>query len=553
MVIDELLVRIGGDAAGIEAVLKSALRNFTSTIDSINKESVDWTSIFTRLVSPGMISGFASMFAIAINQLVGFNNAVTDLSNVAAPATNTLSNSINQTTGEVYQLAETAGVSLGDATAAFNAFVKAGLDASAAQYAVIQSAGIARDTHQDLATVVGELSSLFRDWGVTTIPQVTDALTNLVNAAQKGQFSFDELVQTITSEGANLRDKTNIGVVADNLAALSTQSGMTKDDIISDFHAIAEGAANPLSDMSILVGKAGLSMTGPDGLIHAFEAVKARLDTFPESVRQDIGRGMGLTSLAVTDFEKTTIGSFDRAADAAKKIRDNLVPLVDDLAAHESDFAKLVEDWNRFSVILASLTIPSLLPGLHDVLSTIDKDLSSLQKLLSGNASETDWGGAAGAVGVGASGLAGALTGGAAGAGIGSLLGPWGTVGGGLIGAIAGFFGGTTIGATLQKSYTDILTNILGTPNTGADSINKILRNSNAGFSDSVLNRIDKSAEQSGLVDALITALGHGTNAGNTQTFNQAFNLSLPQNATSISAKDLAIYLYQQFQSGAAK
>lgn len=371
-VIDDLQILLTADATGFENVLKRATQSVIGTVNNINGEEVDWTAIFTGGISSAVLAAVAGTFASAIAQAVAFNNAAANINNVATPAVESFNSSLTNTSGQIYSLAESAGLTLGDTATAFNAFSKAGLDSAAATAAVSDAAGIARDTGESLSTVVGELVNLFQQWGVTNTDQVTASLTGLVNASQNGKFSFDELASAIADQGPLLKGKTNISDVAINLAALSTQSGLTKSDILTTFSAISEGAASQLSPMSLLIGNvSGAISSGPNGLITAFTMIENKVQQWGPSVSQILTANMGISAGVITDFGITSVTAFNNAAAAADNLEKHLVPLQKDLSDNEPAMSKLGADWNKFKDILASLVIPPTIQMLTDFVSIL--------------------------------------------------------------------------------------------------------------------------------------------------------------------------------------
>src|SRR5579872_6427597 len=191
MALDVLEILIEADARGLETQLKRAGDKIVDFVEKMNSQTVNWESIIAGSLNTAIISGIAATFALAIEQTVAFQNSVMNMNNVATPATQSFADSLNQIGGQAYQLAQSSGQGIGDAASAFEAFSKAGLDSAAATYAVNEASGIAYATNQSFSTVVSELVGLFQNWGVTTTPQVTSALTGLANAAQNGKFTFE--------------------------------------------------------------------------------------------------------------------------------------------------------------------------------------------------------------------------------------------------------------------------------------------------------------------------------------------------------------------------
>lgn len=352
------------DVTSIEGSMRRAIAVVTGAVQDINKQEVNWTSILTRTVTPAIIGSIAAQFALAIANFTQFQNAAMNLNNVVGPATKGFSGSVADLGDKTFDLANTAGVSLGDATSAFQQFAKAGLDTTAAYKATIEAAGIARTTGQSLGEVTTELVALFENWGIHTLPQVEDALTGLANAASQGQFTFQELVSTISDKGAELSGKTDIKNVALQLAALSTQSGMTKTSIIDDFNTIANASADPLNRMNLLVGDMSKYITsGPDGLITAFSAIKAHIDAWGPAVRATLGAEIGLSAADVRQFEHTTKDAFTNAAATTDLMRSHLTDLNTLIEKNTTALEKLNMQWNRFqNNIIAGIEMMSKVP-----------------------------------------------------------------------------------------------------------------------------------------------------------------------------------------------
>jgi hypothetical protein len=389
--LDTLTILIEADSRGLESQLKSGLTKVSSFIDTMNSQQVNWQSILAGSLDASIISGVAASFAEAISQAVQFQSAALNLNNTGGGAADNLSGSLGSLSGSMTDLAQNSGASLGDATSAFEAFTKAGLDSAAANTAVTDAAGIARDTGESLASVVTELVPLFQNWGVTTTTGVTDALTGMVNAAQNGQFSFDELASTISSQGGNLEGKTDIKDVAIDLATLSTQSGLSKSAITDAFTAIGNSATDQLSQMNILsggIGKISADITsGRNGLITAFTNIKTTLDSFPQSVQTNIGNSMGLATATVGKFSTSSVKDFKDTMIAAQNLDNNLKDLTTDLALHETQVNKVQVAWNDVITELDKFIVPAGLNAISTIFTTIAGALSEINHLISAGSS----------------------------------------------------------------------------------------------------------------------------------------------------------------------
>lgn len=375
--IGDLVINIVADSKQATTVLKSFSDTVSNTIDKVNNGGLDWQKILAGSLDLSIISGIASTFALAIEQAVQFQNATMNMNNVVTPATTALAGSIGQIGGQAYNLAESSGQSLGDAASAFEAFSKAGLDSAAATTAVNEASQIAYATGEDYKAVVTELVGLFQNWGVTSAPQVTAALTGLANASQNGKFSFDELIAAMSPQGSVLSTKTNISDTAISLATLSTQSGLTKDAIIDTFAQIStaasQGLANPINN---LVGSMSKTIsTGPDGLITAFQKIGSFINQSGPNMAGIWGQSIGIMQGDVSSFENTTKTSFANTATAANTLNGHLKTLGDITSTNTSEATKLSIAWKDFITKMDTFVLPPALKLLEITLDDINASI----------------------------------------------------------------------------------------------------------------------------------------------------------------------------------
>lgn len=368
---------IEGDASGLTSKLRTALDTVQGTVSKMNDQSVNWDSILAKTISPTIIGAVAATFANAIAQYTNFQNAATNLNNIGGAATDAFASSVGQAGGAAYTLAKQAGQSLGDTAASYNAFLKAGLDSAAATQAVSDASGIAYTTGQSLADVTSQLTVLFNNWGITTAPQVTDAMTGLANAAKDGEFSFNELVAAISPQGQYLQAKTNISDIALNLASLSTQSGLSKDSILNTFQAVSSATGLTAITMNTAFSGAATAIsTGPFGLITAFEDIKKSVDKEGPLVAQSFGSQVGIMTSTISGFEKTTKQAFDNSAVALATAYQNLTPFDQLIENNLTSSEKLSKSWANFKTDIAEFILPPAITALQNALDDISSIVS---------------------------------------------------------------------------------------------------------------------------------------------------------------------------------
>ena len=377
-------ILIEGDASGLTSVMKNAVSTVVSNVNKMNDQQVNWDSILTSTLSGTVIATVAATMANAIAQYANFTSAAVNLNNIATPATAAFANSITTAGGQAYTMAQSAGQSLGDTASSYEAFSKAGLDSAAATTAVSDASGIAYATGESYTSVVSELVNLFQQWGVTTTPQVTAALTGLTNAAQNGKFSFDELVATLTPQGQLLQTKTNISDTATSLATLSAKTGLAKATIVDTFNAISaasQSGSQAAITMSAGFGGAATAITtGPTGLITAFSDIKSSIDKEGPLVANSFGSQVGIMGTDVAGFGDASTKGFGAAQTAAATLQSTLIPLSTILENSTSPASKLASAWNNFKNSMAEFVLPSAFSVLTGSLEELNTLITSAGK-----------------------------------------------------------------------------------------------------------------------------------------------------------------------------
>ena len=326
-VLENLEILFTADSSQLESVLKHSTDTVIRGVEKMNDQSVDWTSILSKSISPAIITGIASMFANAIVQYTQFQQSAMNLNNVGTQATSDFASSINEMGRSAYSLAQSAGSSLGDATQSFESFSKAGLDSEAAMSATTAAAGIARETGQSMSDVVSELVTLFENWGVKTLPQVNSALDGLTNSASLGQFSLQDLMSLLSESGPLLKGSTNIATVAVNLQEMTNAAGQSKSSVSQMFSTFLEGFSNTSSNLNIFLG--GMSsiknMLGEGGLIPIFEKITDKVNTFGNNTGL-AAQVLGISAQTAQIFGEVSDGAYKKAEKASDDALSHLTP-----------------------------------------------------------------------------------------------------------------------------------------------------------------------------------------------------------------------------------
>jgi hypothetical protein len=369
MVLDTLEILIEADASGLATQLKKATTSISSFVDQMNSQQINWTSILASTISPAIISGIASSFAIAISSAVNFQNAMT---NVGNNTQDTMGQSTSQIDNAITGLAENTGQNLSDTASAYQAFNKLLNDSAGAQDATTAASQLAFAAHMSLNDVVKMLIPLFQSWNIQTGSQAVDAMTGLANAAGKGQFTLSGLVDTLEKGGQVLSKNTDISTTAFQIQDLSTKAGESVPKVQAMFDEVVKDANNAQSPLTLMVGgieKVGSTIAG-EGVIGAIRLFGDRITS------------LGPIAAASLGIVQT---SFDAFGTTNKKVTDQVeadtpkwLASLQSLGALEEQnittTQKFEKAWNKLATVLgAKVGIPVL-----DYLTQVMGGLSSL-------------------------------------------------------------------------------------------------------------------------------------------------------------------------------
>lgn len=501
MILDELTIMIEADARGIESTLKKTLGIVSGTIGQMNKQEVDWTSIFTRAISPAIISGVASVFALAISQSLAFQQSM-----------NTTGTAAGESAGQIAQTGQ----------AALNMSANLGQSAGNIANTMLQVSSIFGANTQDTKDVTQAMSELadsgfgslnditqstivlFKEFGVTTRSQAIDMLTSLMHAAQGAKESipaiaqqFGQFAPALVAAGASV--KSFNGLIA-SFGGIIESAGLPAAN--AQFTALASSANNVVGPMELL----GVSsLPGIKSAIQNGDLV-GLLDKTATKLH-DMGSNAYLVATAF-GFSKDQIDQFNiRAKNFPQVDKDTKAIAVSTQsiadAWNQSDNAirEFTKLWNNLASIMTSGPISEFLTlfakGLNDDLN-IMKSMASIEfQGLKKDATDLV-----------------ALTTGQAGSNLYDLTHP---------------------PVPTQPTISTL------------DQINSKL--SGIGISNKNISNIDTVAKNGNSLDYLLSALTGGISTPNSSQYNNiktSFNLTLPN--APVSAKDLANLLYAKFQ-----
>ena len=456
-VIDTLTVLINGDAKGIEATMKQAVSYATGAVNSINKQEVDWTSIFSRTVSPAIIEGVASMFAFAIEQSLQFQQAL----NTAGTAAGESSSQIAQTGQSALGLSTQVTSSASDiANAMLQVSSTFGTNTDATNQVVAAMSQLADSGFGNLNDIVSTSMELFKQWGVTTSSQAVSVLTSLMHGAEAAKESipslgqqFLELTPSFITAGLKLNDFNTI------LSGFSAEiQTVGQADATAVFNELAKGANDAGQPMAYLTGGVEAvrkSLKDNGGL----SAIQTLASVFSSRWSDDVGMiaaKLGLSQQSISGII-TSGRDFPTLATNEKAVATNAQSIADAFSEADTSIKDLMKILNTMKAI--AIDVGGIIP-FQSLLKTILQDLQGVQDLFV-HFNLGNFGKLLSALGIGGTTIGGAAAGGTLGAEIGAIGGPLGALIGGGIGGLIGGVGGALGGASIQNQATTNTNSIL--------------------------------------------------------------------------------------------
>lgn len=491
-VIDTLQILVEADAKGIEQVLKKVLTQATGTVNAINKQEVDWTSIFTRSVSPAIIGAIASTFAFAISQSMQFQQAMNQTGTAAGQSAlqiGQLSQGALDLSTQVPASAQDIATAMTQMGAIFN-------DVGDQQKVVEAMSQLAASGFGGLNDITKASIDIFKQWGVTTTDDAISVLHSLMHGAEAAKESIPALADQFSSvtppliiAGLGLKDFNKV---------LSTFSATVKnigtEQAKAMFQSIAEGASDASSPVAIFGGGVEAirrSLKDNGGL----DTIKKLADVMSTKFGDNVGliaKAFGFSAINTEAFILAGQKMPQLSSDA-KNVASSTETIGEAYAKSGSALRELQLLWGEFKADMTnvgSLFLP-LIGGFAKVTRSWLADAKAFFREYTND---------------------------------------WGDV-------ISSFSNSNTaVDDVLNKSI--------------ASSINSRLASTGVGFSDSALARIDKTAEQSGLSSQLLHALNSGLGKGDNSyaQLNNTFHLTVPAGSSNLTAKMIATQLYNQFQ-----
>ena len=379
-VIDELTILIDADSKGIESTLKKTLQIVTGTVGQMNKQEVDWTSIFTRAVSPALIGGIASMFAFAIGQSLQFQQAM----NTTGTAAGESSLQIAQTGQAALGMADNTGQSAQNiANAMLQVSSIFGVNTDATNEVTQALTQLSDSGFGSLNDIVSATIPLFKEFGVTTSQQAVAMLTSLMHGAEASKESiatlagqFGQFSPALVAAGANVSSFN--GLISD-FAGRIQSLGLANAQAV--FQAIADSAMKPTGPFELLgqnIKKVQDSIQSGD-LTGLVDNLSKKLQSMG-NISQLVATNMGLSADQVTQFQ-ISAKNLSKTDTDIKNVATSTQTIGD--AWNQSDTAvrEFTRLWNNLVDIMVSGPIGNFLTAFAKGLAD---DAESLKGLING-------------------------------------------------------------------------------------------------------------------------------------------------------------------------
>jgi len=365
-VIDNLQVLITADARGIDSVLKRTLQTVTGTVNQINKQEVDWTSIFTRSVSPAVIGAVASVFAFAISNAIQFQSALNQLGTAAGDN----AAQIGQLGQSALGLSTVVPSSAQDIASAMAQVSGIFSDVNDQQAVVAAMAQLAASGFGSLGDIVGASVNIFKTWGVTTKDQAIAVLTQLMHGAETAKESipalaaqFEQFSPSLIEAGANLSSFN--GLISTFSSEIKNIGVKGTGEIFQSLSDSANNVVGPMELLGISIAKVRQSLLQDGGLSAITQTSQALAKMGPTANLVATAFGFSKDQIAAFDLNAQRLPQIAKDALATAQ---NSQTIGDAYKQSDSALRQLEISWNIFKASLIPIA-DILLKGINHWIS----------------------------------------------------------------------------------------------------------------------------------------------------------------------------------------
>lgn len=380
-----LKILIEADTAGLTSQLKRATNNIVNFVGSMNKQEINWTSILSRTISPAIISGIASTFALALSQSMTFANAMTQTANISTEAFGENSSAAK---AAALDIQASTGASASSVAESIGIATRSLKDYAAGQALVAEAAKYSLVTGIPLLELVNELTPVMEQWGITDATEIKNTIEDLFGVAAQGKVSISSLLSAMSDTGPMLKGKTSILEASSALEAFSNQAGMTAPSAISIFKKIASAAFGDIKDQAQLsaMGVGNIKKAVEDGgMTKAIANLESSFNRLGNTSKVILAQNAGFDDKTVANLVSAS-KSYSTIAKDSKIISENASTLGKNIENNLSASNKLQVAWGALKTQLIGIMEKS---GVFDTITEAMTYLADLLKNPKQTISET--------------------------------------------------------------------------------------------------------------------------------------------------------------------
>jgi hypothetical protein len=345
--LDTLEILITADRGGLESQLKRALTSVDQFINNVGKDGIDWKQIFTKGFTPSVIAGVASTMAMALSQIITFQNEMAKNAQTTGEQTE---GSLDAIGSQALGIVSSTGVSLGTVNEALTKARKEWKDTAmqtlVAKYAALEaSVGMGKASE-----IVEAFSYILKKFGITDTPTAARSLDVLSHAAKESTIDYMDFLGTVKATSVGF-DKAGISLddLATGLSVYSNQTGITSDMAVKMFTKMAEAVNKSDDGLNLVFG--GLDtiqgFLRQGGIPYALEQIRKK---FQEGgiVAQKLGDLAGFDAKEISSMSKTSVIDINTMTTAMAGMNKETLGLQKGIEAVESPINKLEKRVTKF-------------------------------------------------------------------------------------------------------------------------------------------------------------------------------------------------------------
>ena len=363
---DQIEILFTADRTALEAEFKTIINQLTTVINVANSQSIDWSRIMTKTLTPALVAGIASTFALAISQALQFQSAVQAAS---LNTTTAFGNTTNQMADGAYQISEATGQSANDVESAIGQVSMVYKNYGDALTVTNDLAQFATVEHLSMADAITQVLPLLQAWNVSA-GNAGNIMATLGQSTSFGKLSIAQLVDMLTGAGPALSNLTTLPDAISQLQEASTVPGFSPSDIQNLFSVIVKGAQNVKSPVNAVFGDMGTALkTG--GFGKAIDDITNKIKAWGPTA-QTVATQFGVSANTITDSLKGPQNAFVDIDNKANLFLKNVQPLADWFAANQTLLDKFKEAWTTLVADLEVAVVPKFIQALLDTLNGAD-------------------------------------------------------------------------------------------------------------------------------------------------------------------------------------